>query len=142
MDFNLGVLETIVVQSTCTAAWTAMRGSDSVRHCQACDRNVYNLSGMPRQEAEALLNGYEGRLCVRILRHRDGTVVTGDKTLGRRRFLSRVYYGFAALLAMVGLPSCVHQSLGAIDIRRKSPSESEPVHAVEHSKIEGNRELH
>ena len=43
-----------------------MVGSDTVRFCASCQKNVYNLSGMQRDEAISLMRGTEGRLCVRF----------------------------------------------------------------------------
>lgn len=67
-----------------------MTGDDRVRHCSLCRLNVYNLSGMSRNEAENLLRNSEGRLCVRYYERADGKVMTKDCPKGmalvRRRF--------------------------------------------------------
>ncbi len=63
----------------CTASWDAMQGNDRVRHCGDCNKNVFNLSAMPEDEAAALVAGNsDGRLCVRFYRRQDGTVMTSD----------------------------------------------------------------
>src|SRR5258706_11446069 len=61
---KLPVLDNIRVASPCTAPWDNMVGDDRVRHCARCDKNVYNLSGMTRDEAEMLVAGKHA-LCVR-----------------------------------------------------------------------------
>ena len=61
-------LETVGVASPCAVPWDEMKGDDRVRFCGRCNLNVYNLSGMGRQQAEALVGNTEGRLCVRLLK--------------------------------------------------------------------------
>jgi hypothetical protein len=73
-----------------------MTGDDQVRFCGACEKHVYNLSAMTRDEAERLLVEREGRLCVRFYQREDGTVLTADCPVGvRRRRRRRVAYGLA-----------------------------------------------
>src|SRR5262249_46221013 len=55
-----------------------MEGDDRVRFCGRCRKNVYNLSEMTEAEAQRLLVDKEGRLCARLYRRRDGTVLTKD----------------------------------------------------------------
>src|SRR5690242_16906019 len=62
---HLPILENIRVASPCKEDWNAMQGDDRARHCLRCDQNVYNLSDMTREEAEALILAKEGKLCVR-----------------------------------------------------------------------------
>lgn len=61
-----------------------MAGDDRVRFCSACKLNVYNLSGMSRKEATELFTLIEGRLCVRLFRRLDGTVLTRDCPVGMK----------------------------------------------------------
>ncbi len=51
---------------------------DRVRFCDRCGRNVYNIVALTREDAEALIATSEDAPCVRLLRRRDGTVVTKD----------------------------------------------------------------
>lgn len=72
-------LHRIEIPSPCTASWDLMQGDDRVRHCGSCNKNVFNLSAMPEDEAAALLAGNtDGHLCVRFYRRSDGTVLTSD----------------------------------------------------------------
>src|SRR5688500_11152521 len=75
---RLPVLDNIKVAAPCSAEWSKMTGDDRVRHCGDCDKRVYNLSAMTRDEAQALLVQREGRLCVRYYKRHDGTVLTAD----------------------------------------------------------------
>ncbi|HEY6173093.1 MAG TPA: hypothetical protein VIX73_01570, partial [Kofleriaceae bacterium] len=80
---RLPVLDNIQVATPCTADWNQMTGDDRVRHCGQCQKNVYNLSGMMRDEAEALLRERNGDLCVRYYQRHDGTILLADCTVGR-----------------------------------------------------------
>lgn len=75
-------LNNIKIASPCEADWESMFGNERKRFCGQCKLNVYNLSGMSRNEAEALLEQSEGRLCVRYYRRADGTILTEDCPVG------------------------------------------------------------
>ncbi|APR87839.1 hypothetical protein A7982_13188 [Minicystis rosea] len=79
------LLENVRIASPCTASWDAMTGDDRVRFCGQCQKNVYNLSAMPRDEAERLLAERDGAMCVRLYRRTDGTVLTADCPVGVRK---------------------------------------------------------
>lgn len=55
-----------------------MWGSERTRFCQQCSQRVYNISKMSRAEAETLIGEKDGRLCIRLYRRADGTVITKD----------------------------------------------------------------
>lgn len=81
-NINLPQLSDLRIASPCTVDWESMTGTDQVRHCDQCNLNVYNLSDMTTQEAQALIARTEGRLCARMLRRDDGTVITQDCPVG------------------------------------------------------------
>src|SRR5215210_4470085 len=86
-------LDYVRVAAPCPADWGKMVGDERVRFCGSCDRHVYNLSGMTRREAEALVTNTEGRLCVRFYRRADGTILTRNCPVGLsavRRRVARV----------------------------------------------------
>jgi hypothetical protein len=100
------VLESIRIAMPCSADWDDMSGDDRVRFCGKCEKNVYNLSAMSREEGEALVQEKEGRLCVRLYQRADGTVITNDCPVGQRRarLRARVWAsisGAAASMALV-----------------------------------------
>jgi hypothetical protein len=66
-----------------------MFGNDRMRFCGQCKLNVYNLSGMSREEAENLVMNAEGRLCVRFYRRLDGTIITENCPVGWARVKAR-----------------------------------------------------
>jgi hypothetical protein len=79
-------LEDVRIAAPCSADWNAMVGDDRVRFCDTCQKNVYDLSKMSRIEAERFVASREGPPpCVRLYRRRDGTVITNDCPVGRKR---------------------------------------------------------
>lgn len=83
-------LSNIRVASPCPANWNEMYGNERKRFCAECKLNVYNLSGMTRDEAENLLIASEGQVCVRFFRRADGTVLTKDCPVGWRAVRQRL----------------------------------------------------
>ena len=94
-------LDRISIASPCTVDWETMSGNDRVRHCDQCELNVYDLSSMHRADAERLLRDSEGRLCVRLHRRHDGTVITQDCPVGLRAVRQRVVRRVRSLSAAV-----------------------------------------
>ncbi len=81
-----GELENLSVAAPCNADWDAMKGDDRVRFCGSCQKNVYNLSALSRVDAEHLIAKHEGPPpCIRLYKRRDGTVITNDCPVGRKR---------------------------------------------------------
>jgi hypothetical protein len=87
------------VAAPCKADWDQMIGSQQMRFCGQCNLNVYNLSGMKRDEAESLIARNEGRLCVRFYRRTDGSIITRDCPVGLRAIRDRVSYWTKAIIA-------------------------------------------
>ena len=75
-------LDDVRIASPCKMEWADMTGGDRVRHCAACQKNVFNLSGMKRAEAIDLLRATEGKICARFYRRKDGTMLTADCPVG------------------------------------------------------------
>ena len=83
---GLPMLDQVKVASPCSASWDEMLGDDRVRFCVSCEKNVYNLSAMPADDAERLLaERSKGELCVRYYRRADGTIMTADCPVGVKR---------------------------------------------------------
>jgi hypothetical protein len=102
---RLPMLDNLRVATPCSASWDRMVGDDRVRHCHDCNKNVFELSGMTRDEAEALLVATNGNVCVRYYQRADGTILTADCAVGvsKRRKRRLIAAGAAALLAGGGL---------------------------------------
>lgn len=84
------LLDRLRIASPCSVGWERMVGDDRVRFCNQCDLNVYNISNMTRKQVEALVLSTEGRLCVRLYKRTDGTVITQDCPVGLRALRRRV----------------------------------------------------
>jgi carboxypeptidase family protein len=88
--FGTEMVEKLQAASPCTADWEQMIGDERVRWCPQCNLNVYNLSAMSKREVTQLVREREGlRLCGRLYRRADGTVITrncqgGTKSVARR----------------------------------------------------------
>jgi hypothetical protein len=78
-----------------------MTGDNRVRFCGHCQLNVYNISALSRIEAEKLITSTEGRLCARLFRRDDGTILTKDCPVGLRALRRRVAKRGAAVFAAV-----------------------------------------
>ncbi len=92
------------VASPCSIGWKTMTGDERVRHCHACQLNIYNTTEMTTKEVEHLIENREGRLCIRLFRRSDGTVLTKDCPVGLRAVRKRIgIFAGAAMSAVLGL---------------------------------------
>ncbi len=98
------MLNNIQVASPCRASWEKMQGNERVRHCPACNLNVYNFAAMSEREVRAVIASNEGRLCARLFRRQDGTVLTQNCPAGFNR-LKRRLSRIAGLLLSAMAPS-------------------------------------
>lgn len=90
----------------CEASWEGMAGDERMRHCTLCRLHVYNFAEMTREEVRELLVRTEGRVCARLYRRADGTVLTRDCPTGLRALRRRAARVAAALVtALLGLAS-------------------------------------
>jgi len=106
-------LSGVKIASPCPADWNSMLGGERVRFCGQCRLNVYNLSAMTQDEAEALITNYEGRLCLRFYRRRDGSILTQDCPVGLARLKQRASRLRRALgTAMLGFLAGAAGSVG------------------------------
>ena len=101
------LLRQIKIAAPCSAKWEAMPGGERVRSCAQCSHKVYNLSAMSGDEAATLIRQAEGRVCVRLYRRADGSVMTQDCPTGLRatrlRVTRAVAASFASVFSILGL---------------------------------------
>lgn len=104
MSRAVSLVQLVQIASPCPAAWDQMQGDDKSRFCSHCRLNVYNFAAMTEEEGERLIIEKEGKLCGRIYRRADGTVLTKDCPVGlaevRRRALWMSAKVAAALLVI------------------------------------------
>lgn len=94
-------LDNLKIASPCSMSWNEMYGDDRKRFCGDCKLNVYNLSGMSRDEAERLLVNSEGSVCVRYYRRADGSILTVDCPVGRAKLRQRLSVYTTAAFSLV-----------------------------------------
>ena len=101
---NNDFLNEMRIASPCPVGWEQMSGDERVRHCRLCDLHVYNISEMTRKEAQSLIEQSNGRICARLFRRADGTVITRDCPVGlravRRRVAKTATAVFSAILSL------------------------------------------
>ena len=54
------------VAKPCPAKWDDMVGDDKSRHCDRCQKNVYNLELLEPEELVELIERTEGKFCGRL----------------------------------------------------------------------------
>ncbi len=116
-------IDRIEISSPCTVSWDETRGAggaggdERVRFCGQCRQNVYNVEAMSRVEAHRLITAREGRVCVRILRRPDGTVVTADCWARLRAARRRGFLPFLGMMVLVGLTEIIAIGAGLCRLR-------------------------
>jgi len=92
------------VASPCSVGWETMSGDERVRRCYSCKLNIYNIAEMTSKEVENLITNREDRVCIRLYKRADGTVLTKDCPIGFRAYQKRAArFAGAALAAILGL---------------------------------------
>lgn len=134
---RLPLLSSLRVATPCSADWWAMKGDERERHCASCDKSVYNISKLTRDEAEAFLREKSGAgACVRFYMRKDGTILTADcpvgvKQVSRKRKLARVALGGGlALSALTGAGVAAVSMMGS------------PIRATRAEPVVGQMEAH
>ena len=100
-------IDQLRIASPCPANWEQMTGDARVRFCDLCNLHVYNIAELTRFEAQTLVASTEGRICARLYRRTDGTVITKDCPVGlgalRRRAAKSASAVFATLMSLIGI---------------------------------------
>src|SRR6185436_6927884 len=94
-------LNRLRIASPCPTTWEQMAGDERVRFCDLCNLHVYNIGEMTHKQATALIANTEGRICARLYRRTDGTVITKDCPVGLRAIRRRVARAAGAVFALV-----------------------------------------
>jgi hypothetical protein len=107
-------LNSLSVATPCPKAWADMVGDDRIRFCDQCNLNVYNLAELTATETQQLILSSGGRVCGRLFRRADGTVLTRDCPVGlqalRKRISRKTAAVFAALLGLSSTVFAQHRS--------------------------------
>ncbi len=105
------LVQKLYIAAPCDVPWDGMEGDNRTRFCGQCKLNVYNVAEMSTKEAAAMIRGNEGRLCLRLYRRKDGTIITDNCPVGLRKIRDRIKRcAVAVLMALVwvGLLSSAH----------------------------------
>jgi hypothetical protein len=105
-------LASLRVVTPCDVPWSSMPGDEAVRFCFQCRQNVYNVAALSLAEAVALVEQAEGRVCMRLTRRADGTLVTGDCWAQLRRARRRGLLALAAAAPLILLTQLWSQAFG------------------------------
>jgi len=99
-------LDSINVKSPCGESWDEMTGSDTVRFCSHCAKDVHDLSAMTRQRAEKLVKDSNGKLCVRYVKTPQGKLLTAPPKFTQIKRQARIAAG--ALAASMALSTLAY----------------------------------
>jgi hypothetical protein len=117
------MLENIRIASPCSAKWEQMPGDDRIRHCEACNLNVYNFTAFTEQEIRDLLANRQGRLCVRLYQRSDGTVLMQNCPIRLRAVARRISRIAGAIFSFL-VPNFIGAPVFAQSYTRMNVSDS------------------
>src|SRR3954463_3597430 len=117
LDDKVGpdALDLLEIAIPCEVPWDSMRGDEQVRHCGQCKQNVYNVASFTRAEATRLL---QERVCLRIYRRPDNTVITSDCRERLRAARKRGLLVFAGVALVVLWAQICAQFVGMMGLKR------------------------
>ncbi|MEO7674251.1 MAG: carboxypeptidase-like regulatory domain-containing protein [Pyrinomonadaceae bacterium] len=111
------------VASPCSVGWNSMTGDERVRRCHSCQLNIYNTAEMTKNEIERLIQDYEGRLCIRLYKRADGTVLTKDCPVGvlayRKKAVRLAGASMTAILSLFTVSFGQQDNVDKIDAKSK-----------------------
>ncbi len=117
------------IANPCPVDWDKMIGNDQARYCSECNKQVYNLSKMTRDRAEAVVARFEGRLCARFERGDDGIIVTQEE-FSSVQLISRR----ASPVASAIVTAILSLSGSAVAATASQSGEVVPIHAFANAK--------
>lgn len=94
-------IDSLRVAKPCPVGWDTMKGDERKRRCDMCELSVYNVSEMTEAEIRKLIANPTERICARIYRRADGTVITRDCPVGLRAYRKRIVKFTGAALSMI-----------------------------------------
>jgi hypothetical protein len=128
-------LEQISIASPCDMQWddlTPIGEREAVRRCARCSLNVYDLSAMTAAEIERMVRGADGRVCARLRRRADGTVLTRDCPIGlravRQQAIGVVVRAAGAVLVLLSAATMIGGRLAGVS--RPRLGSVEPVASI------------
>ncbi|HEY9759921.1 MAG TPA: hypothetical protein V6C97_32475 [Oculatellaceae cyanobacterium] len=86
--------------SKCPFKWEEEDSKDKFRHCDRCQKQVYNFADMERPQAEALIFTRENITGPTLYQRPDGKFMTSDCPLATQALSKTIYVIIAALVAL------------------------------------------
>lgn len=115
LELKANWLDNLHIATPCRADWERMDWEDAegrIRFCRTCEKNVYNISLMSREEALDLIRAKEGQLCLRLAKRQDGTLITNDCPVGQnKRQTKRRFMAIFSTFLLGVIPSPLSNSL-------------------------------
>ena len=69
-------LDQLKIISPCSNDWNRMSGDEKKRFCSRCNKFVYDFSQMTQQQVDTIVSIHQGRMCARMTRWPDGSLIT------------------------------------------------------------------
>ncbi len=111
------VLQQLRLVRGCEVSWESMVGDARVRHCGACDREVFDLTAMDPDEVEAFVLSRRANLpCLRMHVRPDGRYQDGPCEPAQRRMLKRALFA-AITLGLTGILGVLSADPGPTEAR-------------------------
>jgi Carboxypeptidase regulatory-like domain len=126
-------LDQLQVVSPCSTDWDRMSGDEKKRFCSDCDKFVYDFSQMTRRQVEAIVSINRGRMCARITRRPDGSLLTMETPpvhpVIARRASPVVNATLAAILGISVPASALNVDVSAAQLIVRSGADSDGARA-------------
>ena len=116
------ILDSLQIASPCHASWADMLGDDRARFCRECNKCVYSIAMMSAEEVVSLIKETEGRVCVRLYRRRDGTVITSDCPVGEETSMKGRFRRIVASVVIAVLAFACRSLLQSYTAGMEQPS--------------------
>ncbi|MFN7135757.1 MAG: hypothetical protein ACK4N5_27035 [Myxococcales bacterium] len=130
------------IASPCSVSWDEMHGDDRTRFCGQCRLNVYNVLELSRAEVQQLVGAGDERVCMRLFRRLDGTVMTADCGVVQRvkdRAMLAAGVVLAAVLGIFGIVTVFGQNIRALFAASAGQMAYDPGPQAERSRSERPR---
>ena len=113
-------LDQLQVVSPCSTDWDRMSGDEKKRFCSECNKFVYDFSQMTRRQVEAMVSIHQGRMCARITRRPDGSLLTLETPpahpIVARRASPVVNATLAAILGLSAPANALNVDVSAVQL--------------------------
>ncbi len=125
-------IDSVKVGDPCSQKWEKMRGSDRVRFCDHCSKDVKNLSAITRKEAMRLVRGSDGNICIRYV---------ADPRTKRPLFADQFHQITRRVPGLVAGVMTASLTLSTAAYSQSDPPQETPVENIQFSEVNDNDEV-